>query len=162
MIDLPSPRPTRIAIVGVGNELNGDDGAGPRVVKRLAARLPATPGLLLIDAGLAPENFTGPLRRFKPELVLEVDAADQGAAPGAVGWVDWESADGLSASTHTLPPSVFASYLVAELGCRVALIGIQPADLSLNAPLSPAVDRACTRLVEALSSWLASEAGPKT
>jgi len=154
MLGLPSPRPARIAIVGVGNELNGDDGAGPRVVRQLAARLPATPGLLLIDAGLAPENFGGPLRRFGPDLVLEIDAADHGRAPGAVVWVDWRDADGLSASTHTLPPSVFAEYLVAELGCRVGLIGIQPGALELNAPLSPAVDRACTQLADALCAWL--------
>ena len=154
MLDLPSPRPARVAIVGIGNELNADDGAGPRVVRQLAARLPATPGLLLLDAGLAPENFSGPLRRFRPDLVLEIDAADQGQPPGTTAWIDWEEADGLSASTHTLPPSVFAKYLVAELGCRVALIGIQPAVLDLNAPLSPAVDRACTELAETLSTWL--------
>jgi len=154
MLPLPSPRPARIAIVGVGNELNGDDGAGPRVVRELASRLPATPGLLLLDAGVAPENFGGPLRRFGPDLVLEIDAADQGQAPGATAWIDWEEADGLSASTHTLPPSVFAKYLVAELGCRVALIGIQPGTLDLNAPLSPAVDRACTSLADLLGEWL--------
>ena len=77
----PAPRPARVAILGVGNESNGDDGAGVRVVRELAARMPATPGVLLIDAGTAPENFTGPLRRFRPELVIEIDAAHLGAAP---------------------------------------------------------------------------------
>jgi hydrogenase 3 maturation protease len=154
MLAFPSPRPARIAIVGIGNETHGDDGAGPRVVRELAGRLPATPGLLLLNAGIAPENFSGPLRRFRPDLVLEIDAADQGQPPGATGWIDWAEADGLSASTHTLPPSVFASYLVAELDCRVALIGIQPATLDLNAPLSPAVESACTALADALGHWL--------
>ncbi len=156
MLAFPSIRPARIAVVGIGNDLNGDDGAGPRVVRELAARLTATPGLLLLDAGLAPENFSGPLRRFRPDLVLEIDAADQGHPPGSTAWINWEEADGLSASTHTLPPSVFANYLVAELGCRVALIGIQPATLELNAPLSPAVDRACTTLADALCQWLSA------
>lgn len=155
MLAFPSPRPARIAIVGIGNELHGDDAAGPRVVRELAAKLPATPGLLLLDAGIAPENFGGPLRRFRPDLVLEIDAADHGQPPGATAWIDWAEADGLSASTHTLPPSVLATYLVAELGCRVALIGIQPAALDLNAPLSPAVERACRALADALGAWLA-------
>ncbi|HSK10295.1 MAG TPA: hypothetical protein VK911_12025, partial [Vicinamibacterales bacterium] len=74
--------------------------------------------------------------------------------PGAVAWLDLMEADGLSASTHTLPPSVFAEYLVAQLGCRVQLIGIQPARLDLNAPLSPAVERSCAQLAKALGSWL--------
>src|SRR5512139_263168 len=123
------PRPARVAILGVGNELNGDDGAGVRVVRELAARLPAAPGVLLIEAGVAPENFTGPLRRFRPDLVLEIDAAHLDREPGATSWVDWREADGLSASTHTLPPSVLAAYLTSELGCEVALVGIQPGAL---------------------------------
>jgi hydrogenase 3 maturation protease len=153
-LSLPAHRPARIAVLGVGNELNGDDAAGVRVVRELAARLPATPGVLLIDGGVAPENFSGPLRRFQPDLVLEVDAADLGEAPGTTRWVDWREADGLSASTHTLPPSVLADYLVSELGCEVSLIGIQPACLDLNAPLSPAVGRAVRQLADALCEWI--------
>ena len=152
-LQLP-PRPARVAIVGIGNELKGDDAAGVRVVRELARRMPATPGVLLIDAGQAPENFTGPLRRFRPDLVVEVDAADHGAEPGAVAWVDWREADGLSASTHTLPPSVLASFPTRDLGCQVALLGIQPERLELNTPLSPQVERAVTGLAEALSVWL--------
>ena len=154
-LQLPSPRPARVAILGVGNEMKGDDGAGVRVVRELSQRMPATPGVLLIDAGQAPENFTGPLRRFRPDLVIEVDAADQAAEPGAVAWIDWRDADGMSASTHTLPPSVLASFLTADLGCQVALIGIQPATLDLNVPLSPAVEQAVGELAEVLSLWLA-------
>src|SRR5512147_1394215 len=125
-LTLPIPRPARVAILGIGNELSGDDGAGVRVVRELAARLPATPGVLLIDGGVAPENFTGPLRRFQPDLVLEIDAALLDEPPGTTRAIDWREADGLSASTHTLPPSVLASYLVSELKCDVRLIGIQP------------------------------------
>jgi len=157
---LPSPRPTRVAVLGVGNELSGDDGAGVRVVRELAARLPATPGVLLIDGGVAPENYTGPLRRFQPNYVLEIDAAHLGEAPGTTRCVDWREADGLSASTHTLPPSVLASFLVAELGCEVSLIGIQPAKTGSDTPmieggpLSPAVERAVCQLADALSAWI--------
>jgi hydrogenase 3 maturation protease len=151
------PRPARVAILGVGNELNGDDGAGVRVVKELSARLPATPGVLLINGGTAPENYTGPLRRFRPDLVLEVDAAALGEVPGTARWVDWQEADGLSASTHTLPPSVLAKYLIAELGCQVALIGIQPSSLEMGQPLSPGVERATTELADALCAWLGGQ-----
>lgn len=153
-LPLPSSRPARVAILGVGNEIKGDDGAGVRVVRELAERMPATPGVLLIDAGQAPENFTGPLRRFRPDLVIEVDAADMAAEPGSVAWIDWRDADGMSASTHTLPPSVLAAFLTSDLGCQVALIGIQPAGLGLNALLSPPVERAVGQLAERLSEWL--------
>ncbi len=146
-----------MAILGVGNELNGDDAAGVRVVRELSARLSATPGVLLIDGGTAPENYTGPIRRFRPDLVIQVDAAEQEEAPGTTTWVDWREADGLSASTHTLPPSVLAKFLVSELGCEVALIGIQPASLELGEPLSPAVERAVAGLAGKLYTWLSAE-----
>ncbi len=153
-LSFPTPRPARVAVLGIGNELNGDDAAGVRVVRELAARLTATPGVLLIDGGVAPENYTGPLRRFQPDLVLEIDAAHLGEAPGTTRWVDWRDADGLSASTHTLPPSVLAEFLVAEIGCEVSLLGIQPATLEMNTPVSPAVERAVHQLADALCGWI--------
>lgn len=154
-LHFPTPRPARVAIIGVGNEMNADDGAGVRVVKRLAARLPATPGVLLIDGGTAPENYTGPLRRFKPDLVIEIDAAEQDEPPGTTAWVDWRDADGLSASTHTLPPSVLAEFLVTDLHCQVALVGIQPATLEMRPSLSPDVERAVSVLADGFYRWLA-------
>ncbi len=139
--------PLRVALVGVGNELNGDDAAGVEVVRRVTAQRPPPPWLLLLEAGLAPENFGGPLRRFAPDLVVVVDAAWLDEPPGSVAWLDWQEADGLSASTHSLPLSMLGAYLVHELGCRVALLGIQPAQLEFGQPLSPAVDVAVEMVV---------------
>ncbi len=148
------PRPPRVAVLGVGNEMNGDDGAGVCVVRALVARVAPTPGVLLIDGGTAPENFTGPLRRFRPDLVVEVDAAHQDQPPGTLAWIDWREADGLSASTHTLPPSVLASFLTSDLGCRVALIGVQPESLEMGRPLSPRVAAAVEYLAAQMADWL--------
>lgn len=148
------PRPARVAILGVGNELNGDDGAGVRVVRDLAARVTSGGTLLLLEAGTAPENFTGPLRRFRPDLVLLVDAASFDQPPGATAIFDWRDTEGFSGSTHTLPPSVFGRYLVEELGCDLALVGIQPAALDFGLPLSPDVSAAVNDLASQLASWL--------
>lgn len=104
--------------------------------------------VLVIAAGAAPENHTGVLRRFAPDLVLLVDAAQLDEAPGRVRWLAWQETSGLSASTHTLPPHLLAQYLTGELGCEVALIGIQPGDTTIGAPLSPEVQRAAAEIVE--------------
>jgi hydrogenase 3 maturation protease len=147
----------RIAILGVGNELRGDDAAGVLVARALSKTLApdarATlvnrlPGqarglpLQVIEAGAAPEAFTGVLRQFEPDLVLFIDAADMSELPGTIEVIDWQATLGLDTSTHTLPLHLVAQYLVAELGCAVSLIGIQPADTSFEAALSPAVRRA--------------------
>ena len=111
-------------------------------------------GRLLVAAGSSPESCSGSLRRFRPDLVLLIDTAQMNEAPGTIRWLAWQDTSGLSASTHTLPPSIFAQYLIRECGCQVALIGIQPFDLSLGAPLSPAVQAAVDELVQALSRSL--------
>jgi hydrogenase 3 maturation protease len=150
-------RPPRLAIVGVGHELRGDDAAGLLVARQLVQAWqqrswsPAGDRLLIIEAGHAPENHTGPIRRFAPDLVLMVDAAQMNEPPGCVRWLAWQEISGLSASTHTMPLYMLAKYLTSELGCDVALIGIQPADTALGAPLSPPVQRAINQVAQALA-----------
>ncbi len=146
-------------MVGIGNELNGDDAAGVLVVRALRSLLGNQPQLLLIEAGVAPEAFSGPLRRFAPDWVLLVDAAEMGAAPGSVECVDWRLADGLSATTHTLPPTMLAKFLMAELGCQVALIGIQPAGLELDAGVSEPVQAAVRAVAQEMGRLLGAAKG---
>ena len=146
-------RALRVAIVGIGQELRGDDAVGVSIARSLQSvgaihELP----LLVIDAGAAPENFTGQLRRFDPDLVLLIDAAQLNEAPGTIRWLDWQETSGLSASTHTLPPHVLAEYLVNELGCEAALIGIQPQGNEFDAPLSPPVQQAVDDLARTLET----------
>lgn len=151
--------PRRLAVLGIGNELNGDDAAGMLVARALRDGICGSVGsggswtvptldghFLVIEAGPAPENFTGTLRRFHPELVLLIDAAELGEPPGTVAWVGWAEAGGWSGSTHTLPPSVLAHYLVEELGCEVILVGIQPARLDFCAGVSAEVQQAVTEV----------------
>jgi hydrogenase maturation protease HycI len=144
----------------MGHELRGDDAAGVVVARTLRSCLPRSSGFressafIVIDAGPAVENCTGLLRRFGPDLVLLIDAAQMDEAPGAVRWLAWQETDGLSASTHTLPPRVLAQYLTSEFGCEVALLGIQPADTTMGAPLSPTVQASVQSVAQVLADML--------
>lgn len=146
----------KIAILGIGNELRGDDAAGVIIARELlthgAQRASAT--ICVIEAGAAPEAFTGKLRRFDPDLVLMIDAAQMDQPPGTIRLIEWQDTIGLSASTHTLPLNVIAQYLVTDLGCDVAVIGIQPYANAFDTPLSPAVRRAVDEIAHALASLL--------
>jgi len=42
----------------------------------------------------------------------------------------------------------------SELGCEVALVGIQPADTTMGAPLSPTVQPSVQAVVQALAEML--------
>lgn len=154
-----------MAVVGVGQTLKGDDAAGVLVAQALVKRQragssdaprPAPFSLLVVEAAHAPENCTGAIRRFAPDLVVLVDAAEMGDPPGTIRWLDWRDTAGLDVSTHTLSPSMVARYLVAELRCEVALIGIQPQDTSLGVPVSPPVRRAVRTVADGLSAILSA------
>jgi len=158
-----------VAVVGIGQTLNGDDAAGALVAQALLKRQragrsdaprPVPFSLFVIEAAHAPENCTGAVRRFAPDLVILVDAAEMGDPPGTVRWLDWRDTSGLGASTHSLPPSMVARYLAAELSCQVALIGIQVQDTSLGARVSPPVRRAIRTVSEGLKIFLL-DAGDK-
>jgi len=147
-------QPPRVAIMGIGHELNGDDAAGIVASRALQPRLADRSWLLVIDAGPAPENQTGPLRAFRPDLVLLIDAAQMNEPPGTVCWVDWQDTTGISASSHTLPLYMLAKFLTFELGCELGLLGIQPSQNEIDSPLSPVVQQAVDEVVHGLSETL--------
>ena len=142
--DLP-----RVAVVGIGNPLRNDDGAGILVARELTRRehVAGMNHVLVIQAGHAPENVTGELREFAPNLVLLVDAAEMRDVPGAICWVPIQAIEGMSASTHSLPLSMLARYLTLELHCDVALIGIQPKSNDVGEIVSAEVQAAVNEIV---------------
>lgn len=143
----------RVALVGIGQEMRGDDAAGVAVARALQPL--AHRRFLVLEGGNAPENITGVLRRFEPHLVVLVDAAQMDAAPGAVQWLPWQGVAGLSATTHTLPLTLLARYLAAQCGCEVVLLGIQPGQTELDGVLSPAVETAVADCAAVLRRTLA-------
>jgi hydrogenase 3 maturation protease len=160
----------KTAFVGVGQELRGDDAAGILAVRALeqalaprrktsgpdpkeAARIPA---LFFFEAGPLPEASAGPLRRFGPEMVIFLDAADMGEKPGAARWIEPDEIGGFSGSTHTFPMSGYAQYLASELGCRVAVLGIQPKQMEFDSPVSEEI----RRTIEGIASMILTECNP--
>ncbi|HET9596662.1 MAG TPA: hydrogenase maturation protease [Anaeromyxobacteraceae bacterium] len=141
----------RVAVVGAGSDLRGDDVAGVLVARRLAAWA-AREGvreLAAFAAGAAPENFTGEIARHRPDLVVVVDAAHLGLEPGAVAVVDASKVAGVAFSTHMLPLPIFLDYLARTTGCRTLVLGIEIVQKDVLGPVSPPVERAVRRLAAA-------------
>jgi hydrogenase 3 maturation protease len=150
----------RIAVVGVGQELLGDDAAGLAVCRRLQELAGDRWTATIIPAGPAPENCTAQLRQFAPDWVVLVDAARMQAAPGTVRWIPWEQAEAMGGSTHTLPLRLLSEYLSSSMVCRVSLLGIQPSETTLGAPLSPSVAEAVESVARGLAALLAGSGSP--
>jgi hydrogenase 3 maturation protease len=147
-------RPVRVAVVGIGHALRGDDAAGIRLARALQPRAEHSDQVLIMVAGLAPVNTTGPIRRFRPDLVLLVDTAQMDAVPGTVRWLNWKDTAGSGASTPTLPPRLLAAHLIAELGCEVRLLSIQPAGNAIGEDVTSPVEAAVRDIVEHLTAVL--------
>ncbi len=145
----------RIAVLGVGSELRGDDAAGVLVARQLVKFCAGRPrlrrGLRLaaFDGSAAPENLTGEITRFAPDLVVLVDAAFLGREPGTVEVIPPERITGTTFSTHMLPAPVLLGYLQARTGCRTTILGIQIAQKEPMSRPSPEVVAAVRRVVNA-------------
>ena len=100
--------------------------------------------------GTAPENFTGEIKRFRPDVLLVVDAADMSLPPGAVALIPPEEVTGASFNTHMLPLNITLDYLRRETGCRVLLLGIQAKTAEFGAEMSPEVREAAEALAKKL------------
>lgn len=139
--------------MGVGSEMRGDDAAGIEVVRRLRDGL-KSPNVLLVEGGVAPENFSSQIRRFKPSHVVFIDATDFGAEPGEVIIAEPDAITGQSISTHTMPLSILAGYLREQTGAKIALLGIQPARAQMGAKMSGAVRKAVDEFTAVLLAGL--------
>lgn len=150
-------RTSSVALIGIGNSLRGDDAAGLVAIHQLQqADLPDN--LYRIDSGAVPENCTGVLRKIKPALVVFIDAADMGLEPGDVALFDSDQLDQVSGITHSIPFGILAQYIKTEIGCEVWVLGIQPAQNEVLAPMSVAVTKSVntiTRFFINIGSWMA-------
>ena len=147
-------------VLGIGNRLGGDDAAGTAVVDRLnqgreRAGAPISTDIMAIDAGTAPESYTSLIRRHRPDLLILVDAADMGLPAGALRIITPGRISVLSFSTHSMPLSMFISY-VEEFCGKVVLVGVQPEQTETGGHISEAVRRSVKELSEAiLEGWVA-------
>jgi hydrogenase 3 maturation protease len=146
----------RISILGIGSELRGDDAVGFVIASQLQSRLSLST-CQIIAAGASPENFTSVVRSYQPALVLLIDAAQLDASPGTIRWLTPQEIAALPATTHALPLNLLTKYLQDALDCQVALIGIQPQQTELQAPLTPSVQRAAVDVVEGIVKMLVSK-----
>lgn len=132
-------------IVCVGNDLCGDDGAGPAVAAALAGALPWH----VLDTQTVPESFLMKIVDRKPESVVLIDALDFAAPPGTVDLVDADRIGGQGPSTHGPAPLAFLDVLNMMHPCRRAVVGIQPGQTDPGLPISDEVARAVRLVVDA-------------
>nr|MDO8134273.1 hydrogenase maturation peptidase HycI [Candidatus Njordarchaeum guaymaensis] len=140
----------RLLVLGVGNQLKGDDAAGIEFARQLKRRVGLSSEMSIIEAGVAPENFTWGVRKFHPSHILVVDAAQMGMRPGSTRIVEKGEIAGFSFSTHNLSLSFLVGYLEKEFDSEVIIVGIEPSNLEFGETISKPVMDAVELLVGTL------------
>jgi hydrogenase 3 maturation protease len=148
----------QVAVVGIGDELNVRDRLGMLAAKEVDDL--HLPTVRVFHAGTVPESVTGPIRRYKPDAIILLDAADMGARPGSVALIQAREVRARLLSTHALPLSVVMEFLAKDTGATVLLVGIQPDMKTESFAPASAEQAGLTRLVVSLFHIL-GEAPPK-
>ncbi len=150
-----------IFILGIGNILMRDDGAGPRVIHQLQEEWNGEAGVFLLDGGTLAFTLL-PTLCACPALIV-VDAARLGLEPGAIGRFEGEAMDAyLRSGKHSAHEVVIADLLdmarlLNALPTRRVLIAIQAIDDSfgevLSIPVAQAIPRAAAAVREIVNQW---------
>lgn len=132
----------RIAILGVGNDLKGDDGIGWYVVDKLAKIFKEDKNLLLIKTSV-PENHTKEIREFAPNILIIIDAADFKERPGTIKYITEDQISDTFISTHTTPLTVFLRLYQEDMPIKkpVFIIGIQKKTVEFGQSITPQVKK---------------------
>jgi hydrogenase maturation protease len=165
---MPStPSSAQVLVLGIGNMLLCDDGAGIRVLQTLEKDLGADERLRFVDGGTIGFMLAA-LMDAAPDLLV-IDAVRMAEPPGSVRCFEDEAMDrflvGRPSSVHEigLRDLLDMARLSGKFPRRRALVGVEPATVELGEQLSPEVERGVASAVQlashVLNRWL-TDGGP--
>ena len=152
-----SPAAAPVLVLGIGNELLGDDGLGVVAARRLAA--PPMPGVDVVDGGTLGLMLMPYIAAREAVLVLDAVSSAQGV-PGQVvvlGDGEVRSGHGVRMTAHDvgLVDALSAARLAGCPPARVGLVGLVPASVTERWGLSPVVAARIGAMVAAARDVLA-------
>ena len=145
----------KVAVLGIGSSLRGDDVAGMLVIeylKKNPASRRISKRIGLFGGATAPENLTGEIRAFKPGHIIIVDSAEMKEKPGTILVLRPEEiGGGVTFSTHNMPARILSEYFKKSVKCGITIIGIQPRSVRFGDGVSRLVKSASKEVAEAIA-----------
>jgi len=158
--------PEGILVLGLGNPVMADDGAGLEALERLRAGFQVPAHVELADGGTWGMRLL-PLLEDHPR-VLFLDAISAGREPGSLVRLEGEAIPRMLGVGKLSPHQVDLQDVLAAAALRGRLprdmvaLGIQPAVVEMGVGLTPAVAAAVDPLVERAREVLAAWGAPCT
>jgi hydrogenase maturation protease len=149
----------RTLVIGLGNPLMGDDGAGLAALEQLRDDWDVSPDVELVDGGTWGMNLLPLLETA--DRVLLLDAIYNGRTPGTITELVGDAVP--RGFDHKLSPhqidlrEVLALAMLREtLPSQLVAIGVEPELIEMSTTLSPPVAAAIPSMVARTAVWLES------
>lgn len=143
-----------ILVLGIGNLLLQDEGAGVRAVEAFGERYLPPPGVELLDGGTSGMDLLPYLR--ERDLLILLDVVRSGNPPGTI--IRREGGDVPALFQKKISPHqlgiadlLAAAQLTGAMPPRVVLIGIEPGAIGTGLELSPHVGGAIGCLADLIA-----------
>jgi hydrogenase maturation protease len=146
----------RTLVLGLGNLVHADDGAGIHAVQRLQKDSRVPPDVVLMDGGTQGLSLLPHISGF--DRLLVIDAVDAGEPPGTLLRLEGRALADMPgrSSVHQLGFSdlMVAMKLLGDLPAEVIVFGVQPLSTEWSVELSPPVEKAIGPLIDSVVAQL--------
>ena len=144
--DFKSRLKGKVIVLGIGNTLRSDDGAGSVLASRIKGKVP----FVVFDASVSPENYLEKIIKEKPDTVVIIDAVDFGGKPGEFKFLQAQEIKTVNLfATHNASISLTINYLQNNLKADIIILIIQPRSINFGDKLSQEV----TDTLDKLEAW---------
>ena len=151
-------------ILGIGNVLLSDEGAGVHAIRQLADLSAQRDDIELMDGGTLSFSLAGAIE--DAERLIVIDAAQYDGEPGTIKVFVGEQMDEFIGSNRkcsvhevSLIDLMAIAHLTDQLPSKRALIGIQPGEIdwgeTTSAAVSAAIPKACKHTLALIEAWRA-------
>jgi hydrogenase 3 maturation protease len=141
-----SPKNNKVLIIGIGNYLRSDDGAGPKIIDRLIG----SPKVSLLNAETNIERYIEPIRNSNASVLLFIDSMSFGKNPGYCSLVPVDEIIDFSFHSHNISINRLRDFFHVP----AYILGIEPETLRVGEDLSPLVQQTVNMIVEYLNKLI--------
>lgn len=149
-------------ILGIGNALLRDEGAGVHAIRMLDGHVAGRDDIELMDGGTLSFTLAGAIE--DADQLIVIDAAQLNAEPGTMQVFEGDEMDAFvggnrKRSVHevSLVDLLMIARLADHLPLKRALIGIQPHDIDWgeqpSPPVAAAIPQACRHALQLVEAW---------
>ncbi len=127
----------KIALLGIGNTLRGDDGIGPSLIEKIKNRVIA----MCINGENAPENYAGKIIKTNPDTLIIIDAVHFNGKPGEYQIMRAKDLVDCGLTTHDISLVKIIEYIKMYTKTEIYILGVQPCQTGFGTSLSTYVQK---------------------